>query len=227
MTLVVGADGAGAGWVSVCLEMGRVHSAKYFATTSELLAGTGSAMVVAIDLPIGLASRKRDADLQAAELLGPRRSSLFPMPPRELASLEYAEARARSQGRFGARFSRQTWAIVAKVVEAADPIRRADPFGARIIEVHPELSFIAMAQGQPMRYSKRTWNGFQERLALLGSHGLSVADHLGDLGPASPDDVLDAFVAAWTADRFSRNEAVSVPELPTQTDGDRLIRIWR
>lgn len=206
--------------------MGHPHSAKYFATTSELLAGTASAMVVAIDVPIGLASGKREADLAGRQLLGPRRSSLFPMPPRELARLEYAEAQARWQGKPGAGFSKQSWAIVAKVVKAADPIRRADPFGARIIEVHPELSFMAMA-GTPMTYPKRTWNGYQERLTVLASHGLSVPDHLGDLGPASPDDVLDAFAAAWTADRFSRDEAVSVPELPTQLDGDRPIQIWR
>ena len=49
---------------------------------------------------------------------------------------------------------------------------------------------------------------------------------LGDLGQISPDDVLDAFAAAWTADRFGRDDAVSVPELPTQKDDDRLIRIW-
>jgi hypothetical protein len=44
---------------------------------------------------------------------------------------------------------------------------------------------------------------------------------------ASPDDVLDAFAAAWTADRFRRGEAVAVPESAGQRDGLRIIRIWR
>ena len=208
------------------LQQGRFDSAGYFATLPDLLRGTATASVVAIDVPIGLASGKREADLQGRQLLGPRRSSLFPMPPLELASLEYAEARVGWQGRPGAGFSKQTWAIVAKVLEAAEPIRWADPFGARIIEVHPELSFMQMT-GAPMSSPKRTWNGFQERLMVLASRDLEVPVDIGDLGRASPDDVLDAFAAAWTADRFSRDEAVSVPEQPTQFDGDRPIQIWR
>ena len=70
-----------------------------------------------------------------------------------------------------------------------------------------------------MRYSKRTWNGHQERLAVRPSVGLQMPGDLGDLGGASPDDVFDALAAAWTADRFSRAEAVSVPEQLTQSDG--------
>ena len=208
------------------LQLGRFDSAEYFPTLAELLDGTATARVVAIDVPIGLANGKRDADLEGHRLLGPRSSSLFPMPPLELASLEYAEAQASWHGKPGAGFSIQTWAILAKVREAAEPIRRADPFGARIIEVHPELSFMAMA-GAPMSYPKRTWNGHQERLNSLASAGLPVPADLGELGKASPDDVLDAFAAAWTADRFSRDEAASVPVLPTQFDGDRPVQIWR
>lgn len=227
MTLVVGVDGARGGWVAVWLQMAQFHSATYFATLDRLLAETAQALVVAIDLPIGLTSGKRDADVQGLELLGPRRNSLFLMPPKELAGLEYMNAQTLWQGKPGEGFSKQTWAILPTVLAAADPIRRADPFGARIIEVHPELSFMEMAEGRPMVYSKRTWNGHRERLAVLASHGLSVPDEIGDLRNASPDDVLDAFAAAWTADRFWRDEALSVPELPAQRDGERLIRIWR
>jgi predicted RNase H-like nuclease len=227
LTLVVGVDGAGAGWVAVWLKPGQLASAEYYGTTHELLIRTASAAVVAIDVPIGLTNGKRDADLLAAALLGPRRSSIFPMPPRALATLEYAEARAHWQSASEKGFSIQTWAILPKVLEAEQAIYQVDPFGARIIEVHPELSFAAMAHGHPMKHSKRSWNGHQERLSLLDSVGLSVARDQGDLGKAAPDDVLDAFAAAWTADRFSRDAALSVPEQPTQFDRDRPIQIWR
>ena len=227
MTVVVGVDGAGAGWVAVWLKPGRAASAEYYDTTRELLSGTAAAAVVAIDVPIGLTSGKRDADLLAAALLGARRSSLFPMPPRALATLGYVEARTRWQSNSEKGFSIQTWAILPKVLEAEQLIQQADPIGTRIIEVHPELSFAAMAQGRPMKHSKRSWNGYQERLALLESVGLSVARDQGDLGKAAPDDVLDAFAAAWTADRFSRGAALSVPEQPSQFDRGRPIRIWR
>ncbi len=213
--------------MAVWLTRGEVASAEYYGSTRELLEGTASAAVVAIDVPIGLTNGTRDADLGAAALLGSRRSSLFPMPPRALATLEYAEAREQWQGASEKGFSRQTWAILPKVLEAEQLIYEADPFGARIIEVHPELSFSAMAKGQPLKYSKRSWNGYQERLSLLESVGLSVARDQGDLGKAAPDDLLDAYAAAWTADRFSRDDALSVPEQPTQFDRDRPIQIWR
>jgi len=225
MPLAVGVDGAGSGWVAVGLRNAEFAFARYFPDLADLLESNSEAGVIAIDLPIGLAEGLRTADVEARAMLGQRRSSLFPMPPRGLADLSYEEARMQWAGRPGAGFSKQTWAVVAKVVAEQDLIRRLDPVGSRIIEVHPELSFMEMA-GQPMAASKRTWNGLQERFAVLAS-GMGVPADLGDLGPASADDVLDAFAAAWTAERFSRGAALSVPEHATNFYGDRPIQIWR
>jgi predicted RNase H-like nuclease len=227
MASVVGVDGARSGWVSVQLLDGRFAAARYDTTLFDLLAATSDASVIAIDLPIGLADTRRDADLEGRRLLGPRRSSLFPMPPRELAGLSYDEARRRWGDEPGSGYSKQTWAIVNKVVAAAELIRDADSAGERIIEVHPELSFLAMNGGVPLATRKWTWNGHVQRRWLLARHAIVLPDDVGDLGDAAPDDVLDAAAAAWSADRFSVGIARAVPETPTQLDGNRPICIWR
>ena len=73
---------------------------------------------------------------------------------------------------------------------------------AGVAEAHPELSFAGLA-GAPLRSRKSTWAGAAERRALLARAGIVLAD---DLGPpaeqAGVDDVLDAAVMAWTAQRL-------------------------
>lgn len=227
MGRVVGVDGARSGWVSVRLRDGRFERADYEAGLAGVLADNSEADVIGIDLPIGLADRRREADLEGRRLLGARRSSLFPMPPMDVATLSYDEARRGWRDQPGSGYSRQTWAIVAKVVAAADLLRDEDAAGERIIEVHPELSFLEMNGGAPLATRKWTWNGHVERRWLLARHGIVLPDELGDLVDAAPDDVLDAAAAAWSARRFSAGLATSVPETPTQFDGRRPICIWR
>ena len=86
-----------------------------------------------------------------------------------------------------------------------------------VVEVHPEVSFWALNQGQAMTCSKKRTAGFGERRALL----LDEFPWLG-LPPTRPamkamaggvpaDDVLDSVVAAWSAARFASGTAVSLP----------------
>ena len=84
---------------------------------------------------------------------------------------------------------------------------KADP---RIIEVHPEVCFTAMA-GQEMQFSKTTWTGMKTRHRLLEGLGIGIPDDLGDASVAKPDDVLDAAAAAWTARRYSTGSANGLP----------------
>ncbi len=77
----------------------------------------------------------------------------------------------------------------------------------RIIEVHPELSFSVLAGG-PIPASKKSWDGLMRRKLLLEQAGIYIPEVLGEAaGRVGPDDVLDAAVAAWTADRKRRGLA--------------------
>jgi predicted RNase H-like nuclease len=93
----------------------------------------------------------------------------------------------------------------------------------RVVEVHPEVSFAALA-GRPLRHSKRSWNGQMERRRLLASVGVELPDELA-AGDTAADDVLDAAVAAWSAARKDRGEAATLPADPPVQDG-RPVAIW-
>jgi predicted RNase H-like nuclease len=74
-----------------------------------------------------------------------------------------------------------------------------------VVEVHPEVSFTALA-GHPMEFHKRTPEGRAERLAALRSAFSDIDLHAGKRVPGTnADDILDAFVAAWSARRWVNN----------------------
>jgi predicted RNase H-like nuclease len=82
--------------------------------------------------------------------------------------------------------------------------------------VHPELSFRALV-GQPMTYPKRSWNGQHERRAALKGAGVALEDYIDGAGSVvPPDDLLDAAIAAWSADRLARGLAESIPDARTR-----------
>ncbi len=180
------------------------------------------ASVVAIDIPVGLPSgaERRTCDSAARARLGPARSSVFPAPPRAvLEAVSHADASVRSRAAGSVGVSIQTWNIVPKIREAA-------PFAARLLEVHPELSFRALAAStlapplDPSAVtlaSKKTAAGRAERLALLQSW---VPFELPTPRPAGAavDDCLDALVCAWTGARWLRGSAEVLGGGPTDVD---------
>ena len=76
--IVAGIDGFRKRWLAVVLESGRFSEAVVYETlaeASELLLDTA---VIAVDVPIGYPSGYgREADRQARDFVGPRRSSIF------------------------------------------------------------------------------------------------------------------------------------------------------
>jgi predicted RNase H-like nuclease len=154
--------------------------------------------------------------------VGPRRSSVFPTPPRSvLEAASYQEALGVSRNLGLAGISKQSFGLALRILEV-DEIARSD---LRVLQVHPEVSFRAMA-GQPLKYSKKSWNGASLRRLLLAQHDIVLPDDLGEAGLAPVDDVLDAAAAAWTADRLARGKAVSIPEPPEEVEDGRQAAIW-
>jgi predicted RNase H-like nuclease len=221
-TCVVGIDAYKGGWVAVALRNQSVQRCDVYDRFRALLDDHPDAVVVAVDIPIGLpVSGAREADALARRSVGPRRSSVFPTPPRpvlEAASYQDALRVARNLGAAG--ISKQSFELASKILEV-DEIARVDD---RVAEVHPEVSFRGMA-GQPLKHSKKSWNGASQRRLLLAQHDIMLPDRLGEAGFVPVDDVLDASAAAWTADRIARGKAVSLPSPPEILDG-RPTAIW-
>jgi predicted RNase H-like nuclease len=222
----VGVDGHRLGWVAVALDRRRAYADAWTAPTLErLLTDVPVGTTVGVDIPLGLLERGwRSADRLAAARLGPRRSSVFAVPPRLVwAATTLAEATVLCRRLCdGASFSVQAWGLRGKVLEA-DAYREVGRHD--LVEVHPELAFAALA-GSPMANPKKSWNGQHTRRRALRDAGIDLPDELPLAGSVPVDDVLDAAAVAWSAARLALGTGVALPDPPDQFDrGGRPIRI--
>ncbi|MEV4810068.1 DUF429 domain-containing protein [Micromonospora avicenniae] len=221
---VLGVDACKDGWVAIELHDGSFAGAHIAANLPALLAEREDVDVVGLDMPLGLAEAGwRQADVAAAAALGAARSTVFRVPPRPVwLEEEYESAVKRCREITGLGFSKQAWALRAKLLEAnayRDRDRR------RVYEVHPEVSFRGIARGLPLA-SKKTWQGQMQRRDLLLGIGIAVPGDLGEAGRAGPDDVLDAAAAAWSAHRIATGHAISYPDPPEEHAAGGTIAIW-
>jgi predicted RNase H-like nuclease len=117
--------------------------------------------------------------------------------------------------------SRQAFGILPKI-RAVDQLL-TPTLQASVREAHPELAWYAL-QGQPMRHNKKTRAGQEERLRALAPvlgaplHGpdapLSQALATFRRRDVAVDDLLDAFVLAWTAHLIATAQARCLPAQP-------------
>lgn len=229
MSLLLGVDGAGAGWVAVKMDTTTCQLSACFLETAEI--SQVECAVIAIDVPIGLPEAgQRRADIQARTFLGrTRRSSVFPPPIRPaLAARTREEACAITHAADGRRVGMQSWSIFSKIA-AIDRLLRADNhLVARTYEVHPEVSFAAWA-GHPMHHRKKLLAGRQERQRLVAERfGPDTLAELYEGVPAAvaPDDLADALAALWTAIRIHAGDALHFPD-ETLCDTTGLpMKIW-
>ncbi len=213
---VLGVDGCAAGWVGALLEPGaprpRVLVAPTITALVETARESAALRVVGIDIPIGLPdTTTRRADALARRALPGKAASVFTtltraaygQPDREAAD---AVNRAGSGQGVGA----QAFALRAKILEV-DAWLRTRPT-LEVIEVHPEVSFAAMA-GAPVLAGKKTPDGRDARVAALAAAGIARPSVLEGRGYAA-DDVLDACAVGWTAARHASGLSHSLPDPP-------------
>ena len=205
MSVVAGCDVAGKVWVVVVLDGGAFARALTAPTLKAAAAAVPDAEVIAVDIPIGIPEAgTRAADVQARDLAGERRASVFMTPVRE-AIVEPSHALAVDINRriAGKGISRQAHGLRTRILEAAPVAQRDD----RIYEAHPELSFAALAGGEPLAAPKVSWDGQHRRRGLLADAGIVLPDALGEAGRVPPADVLDAAAVAWTGLRVATGRA--------------------
>lgn len=88
----------------------------------------------------------------------------------------------------------------------------------RVVEVHSEVSFRELGR-RPLLWKNRA-DGIAERRALLEQAGIDLP---GSVARLAEPDLLDATVAAWSAARYARGEAIPLPQGHTA----RIGAIWR
>jgi predicted RNase H-like nuclease len=211
---VTGIDACRGGWVAVTLSSGGVPAVVTGPSLPTVVSGSG---VTGIDMPLGFhPAGWRACDSLARRMLGPRRSSVFAIPPLAVWLCDsYPAAIRLCRSLTGQGMSPQAWGLRSKLLEA-NSLRAS----LGLLEVHPELSFMAMA-GAPLPLSKHAAEGRALRLSLLEAVGIRLpADERGI-------DVLDAAAVAWSATRITLGLAAVLPDPPEiGTDGLEIAIRW-
>lgn len=212
MALLLSMDGCRGGWCGVRCgrELTEGFAFEVFGTLEEawLSVAAQAGSELAVDMPIGLSWAgfpSRPCDQGARRLLGKGLGSrVFPTPARAaLAASSHAEAVRLNRLATGKGLSVQAFHLLPKIREV-DTFMSLFP-DATIREVHPELSFMRLNGGLPVRARKKSREGFYERWTLLEAHVPEWMDALDNAisrtrrSIAQPDDWLDAaaIAAAW------------------------------
>lgn len=220
MPTIAGVDGCPAGWIAL-VENTTTRSITAF--VFENFAGLVEALdavVIAIDIPIGLTERgARQCDVDARQRLGAKRgTSVFPAPIRPaLGASSYEQAKHRSMAVQKKAISQQAWAIYPKIREVDEALRSSANLRGRVIEVHPEVTFSAW-NGAPILAPKRKPEGRAIRRKMIDEHfgplAFSSARATIEKSQAADDDIADAFAGLWTAQRFLNDRAQTLPPSP-------------
>jgi len=210
---VAGVDGCRRGWVVATTPargpapLVSIEVVPHIQTVLDRVRA-GELVAVGLDMPFGLPpAGTRACDVAARRRLGPRRSSVFPAPPRPLlGSADHAEAVRRSRALDGRGVSIQAYNLLPKIAEV-DRCIDVD-LAESVVEAHPESALAELAGG-PLATTKRTAVGRAERLALLDGPFPASRDVLAaPRSGAAVDDVLDAAAAAWSARRWAAGTAL-------------------
>ena len=218
--------------MSIYTENGTLSSI-IFKSTAELFAQTPTPAIFAIDIPIGLTdSGPRQCDIQARRLLGARRgTSVFPAPIRpvlNVATREEADKIHRSiDGRGVNVFS---WNLYPRIRDVDIELQKNSQLRDNVYEVHPEISFRAINDGESIVAAKRNPKGESIRRSLVENHfGTGAFDEIRKnhyLKNVANHDINDAFAVLWTAERIYRIEAAVIPaEVEFDSAGSRM-GIW-
>ena len=240
--LVAGVDGCRAGCVVVltdtaCADVGAHAEVMVACDFGAVLDLTRGARVVGVDMPMGLLDAAvpggRECDRHARRLLGwPRACSVFTPPARgALTRASYRGALAANRRSSAARLgiSIECFGLFPRLREVDEALSAAPPLAERVTEIHPELSFRALAGGAAgLVEPKRSPRGLARRAALLRPVFPRVSRTLRTrMSRVAADDVLDAHAVAWSAARVARDTAVCLPARPAPRDARGLpMAIW-
>jgi predicted RNase H-like nuclease len=213
----MGLDGCRGGWVAAKLVGERIEFDTFpdVSAMAEWRREHAPPAIVAIDVPIGLTDDggPRSCDSMARARLGPASGSVFAPPARYLlAATDYkhvqrlVKERQLQDGDVPG-LSAQAAGLISKIAEVDEFVRSTSDVEDWLVEVHPEISFLAW-NGQPLA-GKKSPAGALQRLRLPRGHFAGVEDGLLALESSRVglDDALDACAALWSAVRQVNGEA--------------------
>ena len=216
----VGIDACKDGWVVVSCNSSSFSEAKahHYEKLSQLTEKFSNDSIIIIDIPIGLEvnSPNRICDVEARKFLGIRSSTIFSPPCLEAVFSEnYNQARAINLTNTGKSISKQSWFLSKKILEA----REFSEKNFKLKEGHPECSF-AEFEGKPLIDKKKSTRGLFKRIHILEQLGFRpplLAEMLPENTPIKADDLLDATILCWVANKFYNGESKKFPSTETSS----------
>jgi len=229
----VGVDGCKKGWFAIWLT-DKNWAIGVFKDIATLWKKHKDATLILVDIPIGLKDKgpgERLCDIEARKLLGPKRgSSVFPVPCRSAVYRKGKSASEINQQKTGRQLSRQTLGIIPKIREMDRFLLKNRAARLHIRETHPEICFWSLFGDEPMKFRKRSKQGYLARKSVLNSaypQANNIIKHalfIYRRKDVAKDDILDALSAAVTA-RMSIKGLASIPEMPQPQSDSKGLRM--
>tara|TARA_B100000809_G_scaffold248929_1_gene279559 strand:- start:1369 stop:2115 length:747 start_codon:yes stop_codon:yes gene_type:complete len=223
---VAGLDGCKAGWFYILLEQDGDAIDFGVVDCVATLFKQQSISRLWLDMALGFCDdiEGRACEKAARKMLRAkgvsRAASVFNPPSRQALYCEtYEQANALNKQVVGKGLSKQAWFIVPKMRELDGFLQQRPDLQSCVDECHPEVAFAALNALAPMRFNKKTAEGYAERLAILCRYYPKAECVINDALAAYPrkvlvrDDVVDAFVVAISA-KFSDTAVSCLPEQP-------------
>jgi predicted RNase H-like nuclease len=191
-------------------------------TFTEVMDQRPAHAVIALNAPVGYLNGAqaggRTCDHEARLLLGRRGASVKSAPVR-LESTRELDLRTD-------RLDAISRTLLPRYREVA---REMAPFRQRTVyEVNPDLSFFELNGGTPMRWSKRSLKGVEERRSLLERRVQGVQRILNASIPGVfLSHLLDAAAIVWTARRVSTRASIRIPVDPEWDDQGLRMELFR
>ena len=180
---------------------------EFFRTIAEILDYRPLFSTIGIHAPIGYLDEPRPGgrtcDREARALLGARRG----------ASIRSAPTRALLRGEIEDGIDAVSRVLLSHYREIATEV--ASYRQRTVYEVEPELTFFELQDRVPLRYSKRSSLGLEERVDILRARIQDVDKVLSVHMPGvRPEKIVDAVACLWSARRIFAKIGVRIPEDP-------------
>ena len=217
--LYIGVDGFRGGWIAAVLDHGDMRLLRYD-DLSSLIEEYPVFDAFLIDMAIGLRNSTNEIrpDNEAKKELGPKASSVFPIPSRDAVYADGEEAQKQANIRtLGKSLAKQSIAIIPKIREL-DAFLNAHPeYKNKILESHPEVDF-ARLNGSVLMSRKKEEPGPSQRIAIL-SEFLDQKELYRMYNKAkelrcNQDDLIDAICLAVTGALYAHGQYETIPADP-------------
>jgi len=224
--MFVGIDGYIDGWCCCIIHDGvRIELHKNLTTLFENI---GINNLTLIDMPVGLSSKnfERFIDFKLRTYLPKnKKSSVFTAPCREaVLSNDYNSAKKANQIITNRSISIQSWNISKKIKELDRFLISQKKNKLTIKESHPEFCFVNLNNNNPLIHSKKTKDGYNERLSILirNLEGIEMVVKKSiekfKKEKVKKDDILDSIVLALTSKYWQKNGSRTITQNPEKDE---------